>query len=89
MGCASITYFCKTLLIAAQESANRGTETQDGWPSRAYGVSKASTNSLTAVLARMNPGVSINSCCPGWVSTDMGRMVGPHPAKAPGSQYLF
>lgn len=27
-------------------------------------------NALTAVLARENPGLIINACCPGWVSTD-------------------
>ena len=77
---------CDTLLIMLQDSANQGTEAENGWPSKAYSVSKASTNGLTAVLAQKNPGLTINACCPGWVSTDMGRMVGPRPAKAPGKQ---
>ena len=67
-----------------QECANRGTEHQRGWPKKAYSVSKACINALTAVLARENPGLIINACCPGWVSTDMGKMVGSQPPKSPG-----
>ena len=59
------------------------TESQSGWPKSAYAVSKASTNALTAVLARENPGVTINCCCPGWVDTDMGSIAGSRPPKTP------
>ncbi|KAL8995852.1 MAG: hypothetical protein Q9169_004504 [Polycauliona sp. 2 TL-2023] len=65
------------------ESANNGTEKRDGWKSQAYGVSKAATNAMTAVLARENPGLTINACCPGWVDTDMGNLMG-RPPKTPG-----
>ncbi|KAL6715510.1 hypothetical protein ACLMJK_006471 [Lecanora helva] len=64
-----------------QQSANEGTESQHGWPPRAYSVSKACVNALTAVLARENQGLVINACCPGWVDTDMGTMVGSRPPK--------
>ena len=67
-----------------QDCANNGTERQHGWPQQAYSVSKACINALTAVLARENPGLVINACCPGWVSTDMGKMVGSQPLKPPG-----
>lgn len=67
-----------------QAAANNGTERQNGWPKQAYAVSKAAMNALTATLARENAGLVINSCCPGWVATDMGRMVGSTPSKAPG-----
>ena len=53
-----------------QVCADNGTERQHGWPQQAYSVSKACINALTAVLARENPGLIINACCPGWVSTD-------------------
>jgi len=49
----------------------------------AYKVSKSAQNAFTAVLARENPNVAINACCPGWVSTDMGKMIGGQPPKSP------
>ena len=39
-------------------------------------------NALTRILARQNPGLIVNACCPGWVKTDMGVMVG-RPPKTP------
>lgn len=65
-----------------QTCADTGTERQNGWPQLAYGVSKACVNALTAILARENPGLTINACCPGWVATDMGSLVGT-PTKTP------
>ncbi|KAJ4993113.1 carbonyl reductase [Stagonosporopsis vannaccii] len=47
-----------------------------GEGSKSYQVSKALVNALTVVLARENPGVAVNCCCPGWVDTDMGQLVG-------------
>lgn len=44
-----------------------------------YAVSKACVNAFTAILARDHPGLVINACCPGWVNTEMGRMVGAPP----------
>ncbi|KAL9592303.1 MAG: hypothetical protein Q9179_006853 [Wetmoreana sp. 5 TL-2023] len=67
-----------------QEAANNGTESRNGWKTQAYGVTKAATNAMTAVLARANPGLTINACCPGWVDTDMGNMLG-RPPKTPGT----
>ena len=60
-----------------------GSESENGWPESAYSVSKASTNALTAILARENPGLVINCCCPGWVNTDMGSLGGSRPPKSP------
>jgi len=54
-----------------------------GPPRRSYSVSKALVNALTALLARQNPGLVVNACCPGWVSTDMGKLVGSKPPKTP------
>lgn len=50
-----------------------------GSPPKSYQVSKALINALTVVLARENPDVMINCCCPGWVDTDMGHQVGRPP----------
>ncbi|KAI9818853.1 MAG: hypothetical protein M1827_007674 [Pycnora praestabilis] len=67
-----------------QHCANEGVENKFGWggPGKAYSVSKACINAFTAVLARENHGLIINACCPGWVSTDMGKMVGSRPPKS-------
>jgi len=54
-----------------------GNHRQRGWPSSAYGVSKAGLNALTRVLAREHPTLRINSVCPGWVRTDMGGRGAP------------
>lgn len=66
-----------------QKCTSEGTESQHGWPHMAYKVSKSAQNAFTAVLARENPAVAINACCPGWVSTDMGKMIGGRPPKTP------
>lgn len=49
---------------------------------RGYCFSKACVNALTVALARDHPGVSVNCCCPGWVDTDMGNIMGK-PGKSP------
>jgi NAD(P)-dependent dehydrogenase (short-subunit alcohol dehydrogenase family) len=38
----------------------------------AYRISKTALNALTRILAAEEPGVRVNSICPGWVRTDMG-----------------
>ncbi|KAE8834112.1 hypothetical protein HRS9122_08192 [Pyrenophora teres f. teres] len=60
----------------AQEAAGFGA------PPKSYQVSKALLNSLTVVLARENKSVKVNCCCPGWVDSDMGRLVGRAPKTA-------
>ena len=46
-----------------------------------YRVSKTSLNAMTRILAHelAGTGVLVNSCCPGWVETDMG---GPNAARS-------
>jgi len=53
-----------------------------GWPDqKAYSVSKAAVNSFTGILAKQNPNLTINCCCPGWVDTGMGSMIGKPPKR--------
>jgi carbonyl reductase 1 len=49
-----------------------------------YFTSKAALNAGTRILARENPQLFINCCCPGWVSTDLGAQAGSAP-KTPGT----
>ena len=44
-----------------------------------YQVSKSCINALTQVLGKLNPDVQINCCCPGWVDTGMGNILGKPP----------
>jgi NAD(P)-dependent dehydrogenase (short-subunit alcohol dehydrogenase family) len=43
-----------------------------GYPSNAYGMSKALLNGFTRVLAPTLRGQRVNAVCPGWVKTRMG-----------------
>jgi carbonyl reductase 1 len=62
-------------------SVANGTEESAGFGplGRAYSFSKATVNALIFILARENPDILINACCPGWVATDMGRQIGRAP----------
>jgi NAD(P)-dependent dehydrogenase (short-subunit alcohol dehydrogenase family) len=43
----------------------------------AYRVSKAGLNALTRTVASDEPGIKVNTMCPGWVRTDMGGSAAP------------
>lgn len=64
-----------------QRSVASGSETSDGFvgTGRAYSFSKSCVNAFTRILARDHEGLTINACCPGWVKTDMGLLVGRAP----------
>lgn len=53
-----------------------------GHPVRAYAFSKALLRAATSILARQHQHAHpssealINCCCPGWIKTDMGKLVG-------------
>lgn len=56
-----------------------GTAREEGFGgANGYAFSKAAINSLTQILARENAGhgVVVNACCPGWVDTEMGNIMG-------------
>lgn len=74
-----------TDLLRRQSSVSSSTESQAGFarPGLSYNVSKALVNSLTSILARDNPNILINSCCPGWIATDMGHLVGSGHVRPP------
>jgi len=62
-----------------------GRHSTEGWPTNSYAVSKIGVTAMTRVFARENEDILINSCCPGWIRTDMA---GPHATGSPdqGSQ---
>ncbi|XP_018654146.1 putative carbonyl reductase [Schistosoma mansoni] len=63
------------LLAENARSAENGTYSEKGWPSNAYGVSKMGLTKASFIFGEMlkdDPrGIVINSCCPGFVDTDM------------------
>lgn len=68
-----------TLVGEYNHSADQHTETVSGWPPLAYFTSKAALNAATRILARDNPELLINCCCPGWVGTPLGTQAGRPP----------
>eukprot|EP00871_Galdieria_phlegrea_P002650 jgi/Galph1/3386/GphlegSOOS_G2052.1 len=63
-------------------SVERGRVKEDGWFRHSYGVSKVGVVTLTRLLARdeRRNDILINSCCPGFVRTDM---TAPNAEKTP------
>ena len=69
------------LALRFVREVGEGTHAESGWPSTAYGVSKAALNALTRIYAREladDPRkLLVNAVCPGWVRTDMGGTSAP------------
>ena len=67
------------LMEAYQGAVQNGTYSKEGWPSLAYSVSKSGLIGATRAIAaderakHGDEGVLINSCCPGYVVTDMTK----------------
>ncbi|KAK4541347.1 hypothetical protein LTR36_008105 [Oleoguttula mirabilis] len=66
-------------------SVHATTEAASGFgpPQRSYSISKGLVNAFTARLARDNADLTCNACCPGWIATDMGRLVGSSKVQPP------
>lgn len=53
---------------------------QKGWSNSNYGISKLGVIAATMIWARQEAGrIRVNSCCPGYCSTDMSSNRGPRP----------
>ena len=67
------------LMESFTKAVEQGEEKEQGWPSAAYAVSKSGVTGMTRAIAlevaegQKGKGVLINSCCPGYVSTDMTK----------------
>jgi carbonyl reductase 1 len=72
--CASSSEELSRLGDEFVQSVGDGTYSQKGWPKNTYSVSKILMSRLAEIIAQdsLNSGVTCNSCCPGWVRTDMG-----------------
>jgi len=58
-----------------------GSYQSKGWGRSNYGFSKLALIAATRVWARENPDIKVNSCCPGYCTTDMTSRKGPrHPS---------
>ena len=66
-----------TLMEAFTSAVKEGKEKEKGWPSAAYAVSKSGITGMTRAIAlehkEQGGTVLVNSCCPGFVDTDMTR----------------
>lgn len=65
------------LMEAFTAAVKEGKEKEKGWPSAAYAVSKSGITGMTRAIARQNKAeggkLLVNSCCPGFVVTDMTK----------------
>ena len=70
---ADVTKLMDTYLRAVEN----GTHEKEGWPSAAYSVSKSgvigATRAIAAEEKKKGSGILVNSCCPGYVVTDMTK----------------
>jgi carbonyl reductase 1 len=63
------------------EAAQSGRHSAEGWPNTCYGTSKLGVIALTKILAREEPTMLVNACCPGFCSTDMSSRKGTRTAE--------
>ena len=68
------------LMESFTDAVAQGKEKERGWPSAAYAVSKSGITGMTRAVAleeaEKGSGVLVNSCCPGYVDTDMTKHKG-------------
>lgn len=64
-----------------------GVHQQNRWPNTCYGMSKLGVVAMTKILAREEPAITVNACCPGYCATDMsshrGSRTAEHGARTP------
>jgi carbonyl reductase 1 len=73
------------------EAVRRGRHSQEGWPTSAYGVSKAALNAYVRITAPRLAArhIRINAVCPGWVRTDMGGSSAPRTLREGAASILW
>ena len=77
----------ESLMHQFVDDVEGGVHSNNGWPNTCYGTSKLGVIALTKILARDEPGMMINACCPGYCATDMssgrGTRSAEHGARTP------
>jgi len=63
-----------------EQAVADGSHRDKGWSNSNYGLSKLAVIAYTKELARREPGMRVNACCPGYCDTDMTSHRGPRPA---------
>lgn len=61
----------ESLMHEFVDDVENGRHSQKGWPNSNYGMSKLGVIALTKILARDEPTLMVNACCPGYCDTDM------------------
>lgn len=72
-----ITDFANEYIAAVED----GTFTEKGWPNTNLGLSQLCKIAFTKALARQEPTIAINCCCPGHCRTDMSSQSGSKSAE--------
>lgn len=67
----------RALVDGFRADVRAGTHAARGWGSSNYGLSKLALIAATKVLARDEPTIKVNACCPGYCDTDMTSHRGP------------
>ncbi|CAG8635646.1 3722_t:CDS:2 [Ambispora gerdemannii] len=71
----SINEAAELWIVSTEDAVDNGTWEQEGWSTQEYGVSKTGVTTLSHILARRFKAevknILVNTCCPGWVKTDM------------------
>lgn len=66
----------RNLLTHYESLLEKGEEAKAGFVKSPYNISKGFVVALTKALATENKDYFINCCCPGWVDSDMGKILG-------------
>lgn len=71
----------RALVAEFVKHAEAGDHDKYGWPTSAYGISKVGLSKASYIIGdsiKNDPrGIVMNSCCPGYVATDMSSFKGP------------
>lgn len=69
------------LMKSFEDSVQDGTHRSKGFSNSNYGMSKLGVIAYTMMLAREEPTLKVNCCCPGYCDTDMSSHSGPRHAR--------
>jgi len=71
----------QALVARFEADVQQGVHREREWSNSNYGLSKLAVIAYTNVLARQEPDLHVNACCPGYCATDMTSNQGTQPAE--------